>query len=269
VAAVAHRRRFPVTLVAVLGGLAGVAAIVWAASDLRLVPGLVPATAWLGAGAIVLGRRSLAPGLPRLLAVTTVLAALGILAIQYSYGGGVEWGGRFYAILIPGAGALIAGAWPHERRVESLALVVALAVVAAITSVGGVLYVRQEHGRTDGLERDILAAAAVAAPGRPGDPDARPVVLSNHRLWPQLVWRSFDGLRWVTVEQPDTACALVDLRRAGFQRIVVTEKPLAPLVRQAADLGWQEDAASPGTGFARALVAVGDPPNAASACVPP
>ena len=269
VAAVAYRRRFPVAVVAAIATLAAALAGAWLVTGPMLVPGLIPATAWLGAGLIVVGRRALAPGLPRLLAVTTSAAALGILAIQYSFGGGVEWGGRFYAILLPGAGALIAGAWPGGRRPGSIVLPVALAVVAVLTSVGGVLTVRNEHVRTRGLERDILAAGAVAGSGRPGDADPRPVVLSNRRLWPQLVWRSFDDLRWVTVEPPDTACTLADLRRAGFQRIVVTENPLAPFVEEAVERGWQVDPASPTSGFARVLVDAGAPPGAGPGCPTP
>lgn len=257
VAAVAHHRRFPAAVLAALGAAAAGLTLAWLAGGPELVPGLLPATAWLVAGAVVLGRRAVAPGLPRLLAVTTVVAALGILAIQYSFGGGVEWGGRFYAILLPGAGALVSGAWPPDRqrrRQASLALAISLAVVAGLTSTAGVLAVRREHARTDGLERNILAAAALAPPGRPADPDPRPVVFSDRRLWPQLVWRSFDRVRWVTADPSDLTCALVDLRAAGFSRIVVTSKPLAPLVGHAAEAGWREDPATPQDGFARVLV---------------
>ena len=268
VAAVAYRRRFPVAVVAAIATLAAALAGAWFVAGPMPVPGLIPATAWLGAGLIVVGGRALAPGLPRLLAVTTSAAALGILAIQYSFGGGVEWGGRFYAILLPGAAALVAGTWPEGRRPGSTVLPVALAVVAAVTSVGGVLTVRDEHERTSGLERDILAAGAVAGPGRPGDADPRPVVLSNRRLWPQLVWRSFDDLRWVSVEPPDTACALADLRRAGFRRIVVTENPLLPFVEEAGKSGWQVDPASPTSGFARVLADADAPPGPGPGCPP-
>jgi len=219
------------------------ATLVWLLlGETGLVPGLLPASPWLVAGLASFGLSSLRIGLARFLATASAAAAGVILATQYSFGGGVEWGGRFYAIVLPVAGPLaVAALWPATRRSwRSEWVVLAVVAITAMVSLGGLIAVRSSHAKTAALAQEVASAAALAPPARPADPDQRPVVVSPQRLWPQLLWPEFDTYRWVTVDRDRLPCALFDLRTAGFHRVVLLGPEAQELVALAGPQGWRE-----------------------------
>src|SRR3546814_6797744 len=98
-----HRRvsvRFAWVLPA-LGGV-GSLAMVWLFDDLP-IPGLVPSSPVLIVGLVMFAAHRSAWSLP--LVAIMVFAAM-VLLTQYEQGGGIEWGGRYFALAIPIAGAL-------------------------------------------------------------------------------------------------------------------------------------------------------------------
>ena len=219
------------------------ATLVWLLlGDTGLVPGLLPASPWLVAGLASFRLSSLRVGLARFLATASAAAAGVILATQYSFGGGVEWGGRFYAIVLPVAGPLaVVALWPSAHRSwRSERVTLAVVAVTAMVSLGGLMAVRSSHAKTAALAQEVAYAATAAAPGRPEDPDQRSVVVSPQRLWPQLLWPEFDTYRWVTVDRDRLPCALFDLRTAGFHRLVLLGPEAQELVALAGPLGWRE-----------------------------
>ncbi len=249
--AVASRSRVRTRVVLALAAAAVGSALAWLlAGDVGLVPGLLPATPWLVAGAVAFRPSALRPVLPRFLVVASAAAAGVILATQYSFGGGVEWGGRFYAVVLPlAAPVAVAALWPASpgwwRSTTGVPALAAVAVTAVV-SVGGLLAVRSSHAATADLGRELATAARAAPPGRPGDPDPRAVVVGGQRLWPQLLWPHLDEHRWVTSEREHLPCTFSRLRAAGFGRLVVLGPRVDGLVAVAEPQGWRALPGPPG-----------------------
>lgn len=263
-AVVAGRGRVRPVAVAGLAGLAVAGTLSWLlAGDVGLVPGLLPATPWLVAGVASLRPAALRPGLPRFLAGGSAVAAAAILATQYSSGGGVEWGGRFYAVVLPVAAPVaVAALWPGSPgwwRTPAAVVPLAAVIVTVLVSVGGVVAVRSRHEATAALGREVAAAARAAPPGRAGDPDQRSVVVGPQRLWPQLLWPRLDEHRWVTAEREHLPCTFSGLRAAGFDRLVLLGPSVDDLAGLAEPQGWRV-AAGPTGRYTRVVEAV--PPAA-------
>jgi len=241
-AVLAARMRVRPPLILGIAGSALLSTLGWLGlGDTGLVPGLLPATPWLLA-ALVSIRSWLKKGLTRFLAVASLAAASAILATQYSFGGGVEWGGRFYAVVLPVVAPLAIGVlWPASPRWWTAGAAPALAAVgaSALVSLGGLMAVRSGHEASAALGREVAAAARAAPPGRPGDPDQRAVVVGAQRLWPQLLWPVFDDHRWVTAEPPGLPCTLFGLRAGGFDRLVLLGPEPDAIVDVAERQGWR------------------------------
>ena len=250
------------TLQMVVGSIAAAAACGWLASSggaPGLVPGLLPATPWLAA-IVFIGMTEMRQPMIRLGATTLLVGAGAILATQYSFGGGVEWGGRFYAVLLPVAGALAAvGLASHRNRLDAAehssdasrsgSRSVSSAVVggvAVVVTVGGVLAVRHAHVATSRLAADVRRAAdMVAVADRVGGglplSDQRPIVVSPQRLWPQLLWPDFDRYQWVTAELEQLPCSFAGLRQAGVRHFVLVGPFRDDLVQRANGQGYALD----------------------------
>lgn len=284
----ARCRARPAIVIGLLATAAGGTAMWLALGEIGLVPGLLPATPWLAAGLASMGTSALRRGLPRFLATASASAAAAVLATQYSYGGGIEWGGRFYAVVLPVAAPLVvvalwrgtptervltSGAQGHQKwalagRRPSSPIVLAVVAVTALVSVGGLIAVRNGHRNTATLADAVATAARTAPPGRPGDPDRRAVVVSNMRLWPQLLWPQVDDRRWVTADEARLPCALHGLHTAGFTRLVLAGPAPRELVALAEAQGWRLAADGPTRGFSRVVEATPGRPAAAPVCPP-
>jgi len=227
VGAVAVRRmpddRCVILLLAATAAVAAVVAVVVAPSN--LVPGLLVTSPVLTAGLVALRRSTVDSTRARVLLACFVTFAAAVAATQYSGGGSVEWGGRYFAlglpVLVPLALLALAGAGsrldPMTRRGVVTALVVcAIAMgVMAMGSLGAI------HRRTDRL----VAAADLA--GRQVAPSGRPVMVSTTSSVPRLAWATFDRQRWL-IARPDELGALVNrLRIAGVVDIVLVSRDLA------------------------------------------
>ncbi len=181
-----------------------------------LVPGLVMAFPVLFAGLILLRRRDLAD--PRLaeLVLPFALFCAAVLATQYRYGGGGEWGGRYFAIGLPlGVAAATVGLvraarrFPTDARRQLGALL--LASIALLGSMG--LYgLRSVRHRTAELGRQ-LEASLVA----PGDGDDRPVVVTTIDAFPRWLWSDLDRARWLRVPEDDLGSLADRLRSLGIE----------------------------------------------------
>jgi hypothetical protein len=174
-----------------------------------LVPGLALA---FPAGWFLLwaaGRRVTEDVAAPLLAMAAAAVTIVVLITQYAIGGGVEWGGRYFAIVVPIAiPVLTFAAVPVIRRhgddVARL-VVAALVVVSASSSMLAVLTLRQGHRDTAAVLDAVAHEAARAGPS--GGFDA-PLVISSNRLLPQIDSRDFSHYVWVTPSQDE-------LRRYG------------------------------------------------------
>ncbi len=157
-----------------------------------------------------------------LLAIAAGFTVVVVLLTEYAIGGGVEWGGRYFAIVIPVAvPALLYAAVPVVNRhgAELCRVVVAALVVlslAAALTAGQAL--RHVHLATAAVLDDIADAAHVA--GTSGGL-TRPVVVTSNRLLPQIDHRDFGRYDWVATD-PDHLTRYGDrLAALGVDRVVL------------------------------------------------
>lgn len=234
--AVLRGRAEATALKAVLAAGVGLHAVRLASDPDALVPGLLiafPLAALLPA-LLVAGRPVTPP--QRFLALALGLSAAGILLAQYRTGGGLEWGGRYLAVLLPAAAALAAarlpvrtGPAPQPSTGPCGATSVGRWVVGAVlaigmlTAVGSVLALRHYRTSTEAVEQAIAAAGELAGPGPASE---RPLVVTPEPLLPQIVSDVFAGHDWLAPDAVDLPALAGRLERAEVERFVlVTADP--------------------------------------------
>jgi len=193
-----------------------------------LIPGLLPASPVLFVAAVLgPGRTSLnRDGL--LVAGVVVLSFAGIALLQYPEGGAVEWGGRYFAVLLPAASALSVHALLsalHPRELRSLLPPAAAVASSIVLSLLSVATLRTVNVRADGILQEIGERASdtrlQSAPS-----DRRPVIITTEFAPPRLDWRRYDEHRWVWmgpgVPQGEQDPQILALERDLIQPTVVT-----------------------------------------------
>jgi len=162
------------------------------------------------------------------------LGSLAILATQYSIGGGVEWGGRYFAVLLaPTTAVVLSGAWSSFGRAvpagTTRSAVVASAAIATLAVVAvGFIAMRDAHGKAAELSSAIEHASA----HRWREPASqREVVVTTNRLLPQLLVTDVDRYAWVAADQDDLLGFLEQLTARGMESFVL----VAPLTSDLAD----------------------------------
>ncbi|HWI02329.1 MAG TPA: hypothetical protein VNT52_00625, partial [Acidimicrobiales bacterium] len=211
----------------ILGGAAVAAAAAiagWTIDPTNVVPGLLVAFPLATAGLLVLRRRLFEDVGLAVVAATAGVFALAVLGTQYSEGGNGEWGGRYFALLVPAAVPLFLAALHAQglalpvlvRRGAAAALVVCSLALSAM-AIGGL-----RASNRAGVE---MAARVEAAGRATGDP--RPVVLTTWGAGPRLLWPTFEDHRWLYARGPDLADAASRLRAAGVDRFVLLTRDLA------------------------------------------
>lgn len=92
-----RRRLLPIALLCVAGG----AALFHLTEAPRLISGLAATCPVLVVGLLLVGRKDAADPITQLLAGASVVTTALILATTYEVGGAAEWGGRFFAVIVP------------------------------------------------------------------------------------------------------------------------------------------------------------------------
>ncbi len=169
----------------------------------NLVPGLFVAApiVWTGiwAGLVAFEQRTFRPD-PRVVLVLGGFV-LAVVATQYAYGGGVEWGGRFFALAVPLAMPLAVAAMATQPVLVRIAVVVAALAISSM----GIVEIRRSHVRTEALFANLRV------------PDgAVPVAVSG--ALPRLDWRRYDERNWL-LELNDVAALIDRLQRRGARRV--------------------------------------------------
>ncbi len=206
------------------------------------IPGLAVAFPIGWAGLWLMNRRAVADPERSFVTVVALVGTVAVLFTQYARGGGIEWGGRFFAFLVPIATPLLLVAIAGARRtiapsvsLPRTALAAALVSTVAL-AVLGVGAVRRVHDQTQQVGRAIDSLAATAAD--PTDPVlAHPVVVSWNRLLPQILYDRFDDYEWVAASRGDIGGSLDLLGEAGVERVIF----VSPDLSRDAELvdGWQ------------------------------
>jgi hypothetical protein len=212
------------------------------------VPGLVMAFPIGWAGAWLVGRRDVTGAGGILLLVAAVVAA-GVLATEYSIGGGVEWGGRYFAIAIPIAVPALVAAQARVQSVDIRQALVAFGVVASVSlCVIAVQSLRHTHAATRLLLAGVGNGATQAGPPG-GGLDSRPVVVSTERLLPQIAWDRYNRYQWGAPETAELAPFVHRLAEGGVQRFVLVsadpQRQLAEIAGDYVEVGRPEVGGAP------------------------
>lgn len=148
----------------------------------------------------------------RLLAVVAAAFGAAVLATQYRFGGGFEWGGRFFfpvlaplAIFAALACRRMVGAMAGARRPVMAGLLVVLAAVPVAT---GLVVLRN----TRPLLGDV---ADEVATGR------RQLVVTHSPALPPAAWRSYPEVGWMLVPPGSIVEVTRDLRASGAPGVMV------------------------------------------------
>lgn len=197
----------------VAGGAATVALV---AGPGNVVPGLLPAFPLVACGLLLVGRRTLRSTTACVAAGASVLVVLAVLASQYATGGSGEWGGRYFALVIPVAVPVLLLALRDQRSHlgsrQALAGVAGLAVCSLTLTTMGVGALRSSH------RANARLVAAAAAAGRTVAAD-QPVVVTTEGSMPRLAWSTFDDQRWLLAAPEGLADLLGRLRAAGVTKV--------------------------------------------------
>ncbi len=200
--------------------------------DHQAIPGLLVAVPYLLTAAALLRRDSFASLTARLCGLAAVLAAGTTLLTQYRTGGSGEWGGRYFAIVLPLLVPVLLPALldglavfdERRRRAASLSLVVGTLAVALL-AVGTL---RSAHA---GSEEYVAVIADVSASaGEPGD-GGSPVVVATHGWVPRAAFDLFDERRWLLVDDGDDGLAAEQLESiaaamaGSFDAVTVVAEP--------------------------------------------
>ena len=205
--------------------VAAVAALVaLVAAPTNIIPGLLIACPLVPAGLMVMRRESLRDPGAALTAATAALFAGAVIATQYSVGGSGEWGGRYFAMLVPAAIPLLLSSLrmqgrslpPAARRGTAVALVVCSAALSVMAISG----LRANHQAKAGLVGRIEAAGQAT-----GDP--RPVIVTTWIAGARSMWPTFEDHRWVHVTPADLPLVRARLKAAGVERFVFVTTDLA------------------------------------------
>ncbi len=188
------------------------AVLLWAAAGLTLarlvvasddpVRGLV--TAWPVALLAVVAAR--VGGAPRWLLAAVALYAVAVLASQYDNGGGLQWGGRFFALAIGPLAALAAVGMAALHRRDRSVLRPGAALLVAGGLLGLVVTDNVRSANADGVA-DIAAAG----------PDA--VLVWGTEL-ARLDWRAWPDRCWLATGPDSLDAALRALEEAGVASAV-------------------------------------------------
>ena len=202
--------------------LAAAAPLLWAAAGLvvlRLavapddpVPGLV--AAWPVALVGLLWLRRLSPD-QAVVACIAGLFATSILLTQYPEGGGLEWGGRFFAPLLTSVAALASVGLGWLRRAAFTPVV----VLALLPLLLGFNAVRDGRVYGDRVVDDVVAWSTE-------------IVVTDADALPLFAWRHDAAHQWLLVPADERPEALEALHRRG-----VTELTLVVAADGAADTG--------------------------------
>lgn len=192
-------------------------------------------------GVLLLSQVKLAETSPIEVAIPTGAAALiwiGILATQYPVGGGLEWGGRYFAIIIPLLAPALALGLGHVVRWEQRDMLLRVALLSTLLLLGiQVGTMGAIHGSTEKFVSDLEAAGAAVS----DQPRGRPIALAVDVVTlTYITTESFDGFDWMTADQLDSypeALAVLDAVEA--RQVIIIGEPTVP-----DPAGWQLDSST-------------------------
>lgn len=182
------------------------------------IPGLAMAFPAGVAAALLVRRRHLTGLVTPFLLWTSAVYALGVMATQYANGGGAQWGGRYFHLILPlvvpvlvlalrdGGRALDRGTW---RTV--------LASFVSVSVALGVMALRTHHHNRYFTAAVVQEIATVSDRAAGSDSEAGPVVITNMEHLGRLAWdETLDG-RWLWVDDDSINEVAANLAEQGVE----------------------------------------------------
>jgi hypothetical protein len=213
-------------ILAAAGVAAGAAVVALAVDPSNVVPGLLLAFPVATAGLLAVRRNLFGDVGAQAIGAIALLFALAVIATQYAVGGSGEWGGRYFALLVPAAVPLLLAALRAEGRSLAAdvrrAVAVALVVCSAALAIMAVASLRAQHRAGAQVVARIEAAGRLTG-------DTRPVVVTDWIAGSRLAWPTFDDHRWLYVTKSRIAEAVDRLGAAGVDRFVLVSNDVAVL----------------------------------------
>jgi hypothetical protein len=190
----------------------------------NVVPGLLLAFPLASAGLLLVSRHTLRSTTARMAAGVSSLFVAAVVATQYAKGGGGEWGGRYFALVIPVAVPVLLLALRDQRdrlapRVGRMA-VAGLVVCSVALSTMGITALRSSH------RANARLVAAVDRAGQAVDAQ-RPLIVTTEGAMPRFAWPTFDRQRWLLAAPDGLDDLLGRLREAGISRVAFVSRNLA------------------------------------------
>lgn len=163
-----------------------------------------------------------------LLGFTALLFLTGVLLTQYPQGSGLEWGGRYLAVGLPVFAALsvtglasVYSAAPQgaKRVVTAVGVGMSLLILAV-----GVDVLKTFHVRTR-ESAQLLTRFGEQADVRRSHPinGNKPILLTNHFLFPVIHWPDFERFNWVQVRERAPQFYLQRLREHKIDGFILVE----------------------------------------------
>lgn len=156
-----------------------------------------------------------------------VLIWLGILATQYSDGGGLEWGGRYFTVVIPlmapalAVGLASAATWKDRAQLARLAAVITVVLLGIqIASLGAI------HNSTERFVSDLEAAGSTVSDAPRGRPIAYAVDVETLSFMTTDAFDHFDWMIARELEKYDEGLAILD--DVGAREVVLIAEPTVP-----------------------------------------
>ena len=215
-------RSVPAAAVGAAGAVASAAALAaLVANRSAIVPGLLVAFPLGVVGLLALRRSLLARPDVEIAGVVTAVFCLGVLATQYSTGGTGEWGGRYFALILPVAvPILLLAAASRARGLAPTARLGAVgAVVACSLALSGMAVesLRANHS----AKLQVIAAIERAGRKAPAGDGGAPVVVGTGVGLARQAWPTFFEHRWLLVASSELRGLLGNLGSAGIDRLVL------------------------------------------------
>jgi hypothetical protein len=205
------RERAGVRLFVMLAAVLAVARLAFGSSA---VPGLLVAFPLFVAGLAALSRDTFARTPARFLGTTFLLFSAGVLATQYSIGGGAEWGGRYFAIGLPViVPVLLLALREVGRRLDRQTARIAVASVLVVSCAYGVLAISTLRDGHQAVDRVVAGIDAATHEQVPSDGGA-PVVVTTQSGLGRFAFPVVDRSRWLSI--PDGRLAEYAQRLQGL-----------------------------------------------------
>ena len=155
----------------------------------------------------------------RFVGVAAVVFTAGVLLTQYPGGGGPEWGGRFFVLVLAVVAPLAVVVLGRAPR--GVAIGVLAAALTVVLMVGAVRTLRETHTKSKQLLTALDNAGREARSPFGSATDPRPVVITTAPLVPQLLWEGYDRFRWLDPTNKDLPTYVQRLAAGGVRRVVL------------------------------------------------